>query len=95
MTMTITFRAHGLKFEAEVDYTPLIPGRFSGPPERCYPDEGGECEITALTCDGKDALFLLASMDLAPDIESAAADAAEEALRDARDQARIDAYCDL
>jgi hypothetical protein len=25
--------------------SPIIRGRFSGPPEDCYPDEGGECEI--------------------------------------------------
>lgn len=26
-------------------YWPLIPGRLSGPPENCYPDEGHEVEI--------------------------------------------------
>jgi hypothetical protein len=32
----------------------MIRGRFSGPPESCYPDEGGEAEITKITdSDGK------------------------------------------
>lgn len=26
-------------------YSPPVPGRYSGPPDRCYPDEPGEVEI--------------------------------------------------
>ena len=36
-----------LDFEFEVDIlssTPFDPGRTSGPPEHCYPPEGGEIE---------------------------------------------------
>jgi hypothetical protein len=29
----------------QYEYEPLIPGRFSGPPEKCYPDEGGSLAI--------------------------------------------------
>lgn len=33
-------------FEIEADgYNAYDPGRTSGPPERCYPPEGGFCEI--------------------------------------------------
>lgn len=36
--------------EITVDsYTPGVPGRFSGPPENCYPDEPPEVEFTVRT----------------------------------------------
>jgi len=44
--------------EAEVvvdltaDVSPVIPGRFSGPPESCYPAEGGEVENLVATVGG-------------------------------------------
>lgn len=31
--------------EAECEVEPFIPGRFHGPPEKCYPDEGGRAYI--------------------------------------------------
>ncbi len=34
------------QFEIEVDCTPSVPAQVSGPPESCYPAEGGEIEIT-------------------------------------------------
>ncbi len=76
--MNIQFRAIGLTFEAEVIYEPVIPGRYSGPPEDCYPDEGGTVEFESLTCDGHDATFLLDS-SVAEDIIEAAQEAAYEA----------------
>ena len=35
------------EFEVQVDYEPgwFAPGKFSGPPENCYPDEGEDPEI--------------------------------------------------
>ena len=75
--MFITFKAVGLEFEAEVDYLPITPGRFSGPPEHCYPDEGGEIEILTLTHEGCNAMFLQ-NCQFWDDIEAAAAEAAEE-----------------
>lgn len=39
-------------------YTPVIPGRFSGPPEDCYPDEGGEFEFEVLDRNGRPAPWL-------------------------------------
>jgi hypothetical protein len=73
-SLSVTFTHIGLTFKAECDFYPLVRGRFSGPPEDCYPDEGGEAEITELECDGTDALFLLGS-DLADDLSRAAYDA--------------------
>jgi len=34
-----------LKLVVEGNATPFVPGRAWGPPEDCYPDEGGEIEI--------------------------------------------------
>lgn len=79
--MDISFPALGLTFDAEVSYSPMIPGRYSGPPENCYPDEPAELEILSLTCEGKDAMFLLDST-VFEDIEQAAFEAAESYLED-------------
>lgn len=35
------------------EYEPLIPGRFSGPPEKCYPDEGGSLAIGDIFLNGE------------------------------------------
>lgn len=77
--MHITFTAHDLTFEAEVDYTPPTPGRYSGPPEDCYPDEPSELDFFTLTCDGCDAMFMLASPDLAETLYEAATAVADKA----------------
>lgn len=34
--------------ECHYDYTPGDPGRLSGPPEKCYPPEDEELDITAV-----------------------------------------------
>lgn len=36
--LTVTYRI-------EVELTPGTPGQLYGPPERCYPPEGPECDI--------------------------------------------------
>lgn len=80
--MHITFNAIGLNFDAEISYISATPGRYSGPPEDCYPDEPAELEfISLVTYSGKDAMFLLES-NCAEDIEQAAYEAAEEYLED-------------
>ena len=35
--------------EVEAYCSPYDPGRISGPPEHCYPPEGGECEEIKIT----------------------------------------------
>ena len=42
-----------IEIEVEFDATPYDPGVTTGPPERCYPPEGGEVEITSITYNGK------------------------------------------
>jgi hypothetical protein len=47
-TVTMTIEdANGVErdYEVEVYYTEYDPGVCSGPVEKCYPPEGGECEI--------------------------------------------------
>jgi len=87
--MNITFTCIGLQFSAEVDYEPYIPARISGPPEDCYPAEGGNCEITSLTRNGQPADFLLES-DIADDLNEAAFAACEESLQSQREEAEED-----
>lgn len=60
---SITWRT--IDFTGEAKIYPGDPGRVSGPPEKCYPPEADEVEITALWCGGFDALPLM-------DIEQAA-----------------------
>ena len=35
--------------EVEYRYTPVTRGRYYGPPEDCYPDEGGDVEVESAT----------------------------------------------
>ena len=77
--MNVTFDHLGLTFTAAVDYEPYVPARISGPPEDCYPEEGGGATVTELACNGKDASFLLAS-DIAEDLNDAAYQACVDAI---------------
>jgi len=54
-----TFSAHitaddGTELEIHGEVEPIRPGRFSGPPELCYPEEGGEVEVERVEVDGED-----------------------------------------
>ena len=43
-------------FEVDYDYEPFVPGQLSGPPENCYPNEGGYADAygdVAWTKDGE------------------------------------------
>jgi hypothetical protein len=37
-----------LELEIEGDYDPYIPAKISGPPEDCYPSEGGSFTVTEI-----------------------------------------------
>lgn len=43
-------QGYGAEVECEVEFTrsPVVPARTSGPPEDCYPAEGGETEIVSV-----------------------------------------------
>ena len=49
----------GVYFEVEFEGTPFRPARTYGPPEDCYPAEGGEAEILAIRLDGNDLMGML------------------------------------
>lgn len=50
----MTFKTYiEIAVEVEFDATPYDPGVCSGPPEACYPPEGGEVEITQITYNDK------------------------------------------
>lgn len=55
--------------------SPLVRGRFMGPAEDCYPDEGGEAEVTAVLAGG-----LAWDGTLTADEERAAEDALRESV---------------
>lgn len=40
-------------YTVEVEYTPGQRGRFSGPPEKCYPDEPSELNIVQVLINGE------------------------------------------
>lgn len=46
---TRTFNVCGFEFEVEFEATPYSAARISGPPEHCYPAEGGEVDIISIT----------------------------------------------
>jgi len=53
----VTWCGHTLTGTAT--YSPGDPGKYSGPPEKCYPAEPPEAEVITLKCDGHEAMFLL------------------------------------
>ncbi|MBY0277913.1 hypothetical protein K2Z84_21475 [Candidatus Binatia bacterium] len=96
--ITVTRERGEIEVEIEGNATPVVPGRYSGPPELCYPDEGGEAEIESSVCSccGK-AVELSAEeraraeaalRKVAEDEAEAAAEAAAEARAEARAEGR-------
>ena len=83
--MVLDFGVMGiLPCDIEFDYTPGQRGRFSGPPEDCYPDEPEEISVTKVTYGPYDFTKLI-DEDLVGDmLVELARDAAQEALDDAR-----------
>src|SRR5277367_6613800 len=82
--------------------TPFVRGRFSGPPELCYPDEGGDIVDVSATLNDKEfeltdaeeekaieALYEAAA-DAAESDEEYSADAQAEALAEARAERGFD-----
>ena len=42
--MEISYTCPECEWEILYHVSPVIPGRLSGPPDQCYPDEGGEID---------------------------------------------------
>ena len=61
------------------DVTAFCPGRICGPPERCYPDEGGDVEVTGSWLNGEEVELTEDEIAQAEEaLLQAAADAAED-----------------
>ena len=79
-----------LRFEVTYDYSPFRPGRYSGPPEDCYPDEPEEFYIATITILGLPVIDPTLSVveSLSPDfleyIEDALLDEIHEDFNDCR-----------
>ena len=91
---TIGFTWAAIDLRAEGVYSPGRPGRTSGPPEKCYPDEPAELDIEKLTAliaptVTRDATFLLDS-EYGPEIMELAEEALAEDLGE--DLANDDEY---
>lgn len=64
-----------IEIEVEFSATPYDPGVCSGPPENCYPPEGGEVEIESVTYQDKPIELSEADMEkLQKEIEQKVAD---------------------
>jgi hypothetical protein len=87
------FEWEGLMLHATYTYTPGDPGRCSGPPERCYPPEPAEVEISKLTYNDQDVTFLRDS-DLGEHISDTLQTLIEENLYDDRDEGPEDHFRD-
>ena len=51
--MTVTRNDEEIVVTIEGDVAPVTPGCFYGPPESCYPAEGGEVENLTATVNGQ------------------------------------------
>lgn len=74
----------------KVDYEEFVPGRFTGPPEDCYPDEGGGHEVLSILRDmSGDGDWEEINSDTLPDsVESYIGDCVNDELKklDERDE---------
>jgi hypothetical protein len=76
----------------EGDGTPYVPAKLSGPPENCYPAEGGETWIISiLDADGKPWKGELTDSQEA-DVDEKLFEALEAEAEDAKAEAQIAAY---
>jgi hypothetical protein len=53
----IEFDVEGQEFEIEFIFSPIIPGKYYRPPDRCYESEGGELVEVYWKNKGKEDWF--------------------------------------
>lgn len=97
---TRTFNVCGFEFEVEFEATPYSAACISGPPEHCYPAEGGDVDIISIVLGDWEVTDIL-SEDILEKIQAAveayvcsdepmreaAADLADYLYESARDEA--------
>jgi len=86
---SITLKWHGVWFDAEVEFEPHVQGHYSGPPENCYPSEGGWATVNKLVLNGQDVSFLLQYEEVAEELDDTAYRMCEEWLENAKYDAAI------
>ena len=67
---TRTFDVCGFEFEVEFEATPYSAARISGPPEYCYPAEGGDVDIISIALGDWEVTDIL-SEDILEKIQAA------------------------
>lgn len=89
-----TFYIGDVEFEVEFNASPYVPAKISGPPENCYPAEGGEVELESIMIGEfevtdvisesvRDKLQIMAE-EAAPELEAEARESAEAEAAEAR-----------
>lgn len=89
MSFTKTFYIGDAEFEVEFGASRYKPAKTWGPPENCYPAEGGEVEIEAVTVGGFEIKDFLSESAMKL-LQSKAEEAAHELFQDLDDQAGED-----
>lgn len=73
-----------IAYDVEGTVEPARRGRYSGPPELCYPDEGGEVEVmSAWRVEGEGQREKRVQVDVGEVIEAVGQDRVSEALAEA------------
>lgn len=76
-TIKINYQCANCDHDFEVSVSPIIPAKISGPPENCYPAEGGEidpCECPKCTVGVDEETIYDATEDARNDEWDAAAE---------------------
>lgn len=73
-------------------YSPYQPGRYSGPPENCYPDEPAEVDVSKFEWKHLDKWYELPYEALNEDCRQSIETAIIEMMEDARAEAAAEAY---
>lgn len=86
-TITVETDLFGeVEFVMTYEYSPFRPGRYSGPPEDCYPDEPEELEIESI----EHLSSILPDGDLTPILEDNFIELLEDRLLDAIHESSLD-----